>query len=227
VTWYVYTWDGLSQSNGLFTKDDGVFLNPGEKKTLELLVPDNKNPVYYVTAVGEYEDSRSFVDIRYARNEITSARINSASVSVYPLKAGEQAQVYACFHSMSDQTVPNTKLVVALKDDQGNTVASSTYAGGIGPDVTGLRQVFTPNKDLYNFSVESNLYRDNKLIDSDTIKYVCSDLQKTGCPVVSPESTSPNFINSLLTSPYINYIYGLIGVLLLLLLIIVIQKIRK
>jgi hypothetical protein len=225
VTWYVYAWDGLSETNLILTKNSGAFLKAGEKKTLELLVTDNNYPVYYVTAIGEYNDTKSIINVRYALAGTTGVRINSASVSTYPLKVGEEAQVYACFHSMSDQTVPSTKLVVTLKDDKGETITENTYTGSTTPSVTGFRQVFTPTQDLYNFSVESKLFRDDKIVESETIKYVCNDIQTSGCSLeIVP--MFKDFFSKLLTTPYVYIVYGLI-IILLASLVLIIRRIRK
>ncbi|MFZ2038423.1 MAG: hypothetical protein WAV11_00585 [Minisyncoccia bacterium] len=226
VTWYVYAWDGLSDANFLFSKQDGAFLKPGERKTLELTITDDRYPVYYVTAQGEYKDARNFVNVRYVLDNVTGVRINSAAVSAYPLKTNQEAQVYACFHSMSMETVTNTKLVISLKDTNGNVITENIYTGDMGPNVTGFRQVFSPTSDLYNFSVESNLYRDDKLVDSATVNYVCENILKEGCP--SEMSTVfDGFLAKLFMTPYNYIIYTLLGLLILWLVVFIIKKAKK
>jgi hypothetical protein len=221
VDWSVYTWDGLSETNLILSKSDGAFLKPSEKKTLELDIPNNKNSVYYVTVTGTYNDTKSIVNVRYIRDGVPGARLDSASVSTYPLKMGEEAQVYSCFQSTSNVATNNTKLVITLKDEKGNIITENTYSGNVSPDLTGFRKVFTPTKDLYNFSIESNLYREDVLLDSATVNYTCSDILKDKCPV---ETNLSSFWSQLLTPLYI---YSLIGILLMLIIFIVLRLIKK
>lgn len=182
VTWTLYSWDGLQKQNIIDTKKETVNLQAGETKNLEYKIQNKDYPVYFLVAEADYRDTKSILDIRTVRQDVNRTRINFPAVTNYPLKQNEKNTLFVCTHnSGTADVVENNKLVFTLLDENQKEIHKYTYAGKISGAMMGLKEDFTPDKNYESFYIKSELYTDNKLVDSATMKYDCTEFTPGKC----------------------------------------------
>ena len=226
VTWTLYSWDGQQDQNILDTKKDTITLGPNETKNLSYTIKDQNHPVYYLVAEADYQDAKSILDIRTVRQGIDQTRINFPGVTSYPLKQGEKDTLFVCAHnSGTADVVDNNKLVVSILDANRQEIHTYTYNGQISGDMMGLKDDFVPQQDYDSFYIKSDLYTNDKLVDSAEMKYDCQTLNAGKCPNENATSSSPsNLIRNMSTSKIFDIALAIIIILLVISLVSIVIK---
>ena len=104
VTWELYSWDGLLEENKLDAIEETVNLSPGATNRLTYTIKPNDKPVNYLTVTAYYEDTKSILNLRFARDGVETVRINFPAVTSFPLKEGQPATVFMCAHAVKSVT---------------------------------------------------------------------------------------------------------------------------
>jgi len=186
VIWKLYAWDGQSEDNLLNTKEETVQLNSNETKQIAYTITAKDSPVYYLVAQAKYQDTKSILDIRTIRGEVNKTRINFPAITSYPLKQDESNTLFVCAHnSGTADVVDNNKLVVTILDENQEEIHKYNYEGQISGAMMGLKDEFTPKETYANFSIKTELYTNNQLVDQAIMKYDCNEIDKNLCPVKS------------------------------------------
>lgn len=187
VVWNAYQWDGILASNKKDTKIQRVDVPAKGEVEIAYQTPTLDTAVTFVTVTANEGDATSTLHIRYVRDGIAETRINYPSLFSYPLKAGEEATLFSCVHSTNLPLVNDNTLTLTLSDDEGNTVHQYTYNGDITGEMMGLKDSFTPKKDLVNLTLNAKLTQAGEVVEDVTIKYKCADIDPELCALEPDE----------------------------------------
>ena len=233
ITYDLYYWDSLNNSQKIDTKKETINLKAGETKKLAYQITDTKYPVYYLVATTKWHDFSSIADIRVIREGLDRGRINFPGIKSFPIKKGEANTLFVCAHSMG--TIPGNststdeigvsapiqgKLEISLVDGQNNQIKKYAWSGEITSEMMGFKADFTPDKNYSSFQIKAALYdASNQIMDEATLKYDCNEINKTKC---LQDEVAPGVDKK--SIPY-KYIGG--GVLLLLIIAMVIFFMKR
>lgn len=198
-----YSWDGLDEKNIFGNDNNNLVLAAGEKKNIEFTVPKTTKPVTYMTMRAEWgNDSRSIINIRFAREVPADARINSAGITKFPIKANDSANIFITAHEVKSfldfeimekmandevETVQNNsayRLDTLIKDNKQKILQSFSYEGELSADVSGFDTPISFKEDHYYLVIESTLtnLRTNSVVDKTIVTYHCQNKNYSGCP---------------------------------------------
>lgn len=182
VVWQVYEWDAMRQKNSIANKKQMVTLPAHTRMPVSLLVTDTRYPVYLVVGSLEWQDAKSFINVRFVRQGHDMARINFPGVNKFPLVAGSSTSVFSCLHNKGGSgSVENGKLILSVIDNTGQEIHSYTYAGTITSAMMGVKSDFVPPKNIASFTVQARLYQNDKMVDDAVVAYNCTDIEPSLC----------------------------------------------
>ncbi len=182
ITYTTYSWDGLRSEKILNTKKETITLKANETKPLSYTITDTTYPVYYLTIESKTDDVKSIINVRFARTGVEEARLNFPSITTYPLQKGVETTMFSCFHNSGlGESIPNGKVVMTLTDGKGKQLDTYTWEGDITGKMMGIKKSFTPKKDYSHLILITDLYTDDKLIDSSRSYYECEKLNQELC----------------------------------------------
>ena len=182
ITWKLYSWDALTESNLIRTVSTSTTIKANSSNNVSTEITDNTEPVYYLVAELNYKDAKSVADFRFVRTGIDKVRLSFPSITQYPLKSGSPETVFACVNnSGTSQVVSDNKVVLKIVDPSGNEVTSYTYEGGITGEMMAVKKDFTSSRDLSSFSLVSEIYHAGVLVGTSTLVYDCNKIDPTKC----------------------------------------------
>jgi hypothetical protein len=181
VSWKLYAWDSLREETLKDTKTELITLKPNETKELSYTAKPIDASVSYLVAETRDENSKSILDIRFARNGIEETRINFPSITDFPLKADTKTALFSCAHSTNESVVKDNILTLTLKDEQGKTIHTYKYQGDITGAMMGVKDLFTPTETYDRFSLTATLERQGKIVEEVTQSYACQDIDPNLC----------------------------------------------
>ncbi len=181
VTFELYRWDQQRRENILDTQTQQVRVGADGVTDVAYAIRDTEHPVYLLVVTAEYGDTKSILNVRVVRNGVAGARINFPSLTAFPLERGTQHTVFACMHSMSDQTTPDSEVVVTLTDRLGNEIHSANYVGNITGAMMGMASAFTPRRDHDYVNLTAQLFTGGTLIEAVELTYDCEDINPAFC----------------------------------------------
>jgi len=182
VAYDLYAWDAMRPDNLKSSTKDAVTLKPGESYVLAYPVPTINATVSYLVVTAKDKDTKSILDIRFARDGIDETRINFPSLTSWPLKAGQENTLFSCMHSTNSPVVSGNTLTLTLKDVGGTVLHTYTYTGDITGSMMGVKDSFTPAKDSASVTLTATLKQGKTLVDEVTQTYDCKALDPTLCP---------------------------------------------
>jgi len=238
VTYGLYFWDGLSDSQKLGTKNEKITLNPGEKKMLTYQITDSQYSVYYLVVKSQWHDFSSILDVRMIRRDISRPIIDFMGTTVFPIKKGEASTIFACIHnaipgpffdatdSSSTPKAAMVKLELSFLDNEKNLIQKYVYNGEVGGNVTGLKANLAPAKSYSRFSVKASLYdSQNKLMDEANLRYDCGEINKDKCLPKDQLSTTTLPSSSGPIKPI--YLYVVLGIIVVGIAVTIVIRTRK
>lgn len=189
VTWQMYSWDALHDTNLLDTKEQTITINPKSTATATYTTTNADHPVYYIVATAHYQDTKSIIGVRFVRPKVARVRLNFPAVDHFPLQAGQPTTLFACVHGMGeDPVVKDNKLILSLQDAAGKVFHTYTYAGDITGAMMGVKDVVTPTETYQRFTLKAELYHAGQLVDEAQLNYDCSQLSPESCPTSTPSA---------------------------------------
>ncbi|MBU6214731.1 hypothetical protein KGM48_02710 [Patescibacteria group bacterium] len=186
VSYVTSKWDGLLDENRVKTDTVNVTLAPKERKKLSYAIPTVATSVTYTTATVTDGDAKSIIFTRFVRDSFPDIRLNFPAVTGYPLMSGTPVTLFSCVHAESMPVVNDNTLTLTLKDENGNTLHTYTYTGDVTGDMMGVKDSYTPAKDLTSFSLTASLAHAGARVEEVTVKYACTDIDPATCPGSSP-----------------------------------------
>ncbi len=176
ITEKIYKWDNLLESQLVGEKTESESLPGKETKERSVSYSNLEPGIYLFESKLENAGSQSILKVRFAvSGNNVSGRINFAGVSNFPLEKGQSAHIFSCFHSTSDVTSVNGKVVLNLKNGN-KTIASTDFAGAITPQIMAIKKDFVSQEDYNNLKLETVFYDQNgKIYDRVELDYSCSN----------------------------------------------------
>lgn len=208
VTWTLYRWDAFGVTNKIESLNDTVALTARGSETVTYTLEDTRYPVYFLRAEAQYEDARSIMDIRIVRQNKDGLVIDFPGVTGYPLKAGQESTLFACFHNVGQSdSVENAKLTLALYDSRGREITQHTYQGQAVRNLGAVATAFTPKRDYDAFTLKAVLAQGDTVVEEASVTYDCQAFGDTcmardaaddgmlaGLPEISNRSTGAGLI---------------------------------
>lgn len=198
LNYNLYYWDQLLEQNKIKSEKETVTLSPNETKIVTHNVEGNEYPVNFLEMKADWQDTHSIINIRFTRDAHEKARNNFASLSSFPLVANKSVTLFTTAHAVKQlaPVIPDLMLLkgkdalqdetytltLALRDKNKKTLASYTYTGSIGGEVTGYEADFIP-KESYNFvTLEASVKdKDGKVIDQTALNFDCEAINPNAC----------------------------------------------
>lgn len=181
VRWRLFFWDAQRREQMIEDITEQVVVPENGSVVVEHAVADAEYPVYLLEANLAYEDTKSFLNMRFVREGISRGRINFPSVTKYPLQKDEQVKIFSCLNNTSNEVIENGELSLALYDSNGKSFYEKTYKGTIISDMLAVIGDFKPKKTYKNFTLEAQLFQEGILVDTAVIPYVCEDITPGKC----------------------------------------------
>jgi hypothetical protein len=193
VTYTLYKWDGLRTENIVDTKTENITVPANEEVQLTYTANNTDTSVYYLTITADNQtlkrdksvyNIQTQSNIRFSVSGYDFPRINSFGVDRYPLKKGEEATLFTCFHNGASQdTQDELTIKTTLVDDKGKVISETEYQGKISGAISAIINKFTPKKDIANYTLKTTII-DSKgnVVDMIEDKYSCENFDPTMCP---------------------------------------------
>jgi len=209
----VYKWDTQSTENKIDTITKTVVIPAGKTINVPISVKDNQFSVYYVESVLKYKDSKSILEVRFARDGVNMPRINFSSIVSYPLVAGKKNKIFSCFYNASSNNNPiDGKLKLDILKDDDTVVFSYEYDGKITANMEAITQDFVPKGSYNNFKIHASLFEGSKLVDEVYIPYSCNLIDQTKC--------NNSAFDNMSSSGGVKLLFEILGIIILLIIII-------
>ena len=218
VSYKLYSWDALTENNLITTSNDLITVSPASSKRVPYTITDQTKSVYYLVIESDYKDTKSLLDIRFGRQGIDNPRINFPSTNSYPLKKNVPASVFMCVQNGAPTDIISSS-TISLKvfDDKNNLLNRHDYVMPLTSAMIGLKNDFTPTKDLKDFSVEATISNGGRIVDHSIVTYKCTDL-------LSASSCNRSSFSDFLEKYVYLYILGIL-IIIILLVVLVVKKI--
>ena len=192
VHYSLYGWDSINPDNELTARTDQVEVKANDEVLLEYIVEDPNIPVYFLRISSEMldtdvdsniESTRTLSNIRFAVNGEGLARVNSVGITHYPLKKGEEVELFTCFHNGGDGNTEGTTLETILYNGDGEELSRTRYSGYFPGNITAIATSFIPEKTYTELSIVTRLLdAEQNELDSVTTIYSCSEINEAYCP---------------------------------------------
>lgn len=176
VTLKLYSWDSMYSGNLIKEEEQVIAVPANGNIPVSFKVTDTENSVYLAEVSLDYKDTKSFLNIRFVRDGVNKLRINFPAVSTYPLMPNEEVDLFACIHNTADDFVDGT-LRLTVNDETGKLIYSNEWSGIVSGEMIGIASKFIPEKLYGSFSVTAELLQDGKVVETDTVRYSCSDFE--------------------------------------------------
>ena len=196
LAWTVYQWDAQLRENVVKEETKQVTVPANASSDVSVTITDTKYPVYYVVGTIRWKDTQSVIGARFVRDGIERTRINFPGVTSFPLKAGQQNDLFSCLHNAGDSTVSGGSLDLTLADRAGNVIHHYRYDGEITSDMMGLVSRFTPEEDYDYFTLSAKLFQGDTFVDEANLVYDCERIDPTLCSPKSARSANNIFTST-------------------------------
>lgn len=181
VTIITSKWDGILDAHEIGRESKKYSLKPNQTLEIPYTPAIADTSVTFLQAIVKDRDAESIMHIRFVRDGNEEARINFPSVLKYPFKAGETNMVFSCVHSTNLPIVRDNVLTLTLKDKNEAVIHTYTYTGDITGSMMGLKDTFTPDKDISTFFLTASLSHNGTIVDEVTQKYDCNEIDPALC----------------------------------------------
>lgn len=217
LSWKLYYWDGLREENKKDEKTETITLKAQETKKVAYTVSKDTGSVAYLVASAQDGASKSILDIRFVRDGAENIRLNFPSITKYPLTKDQENSLFSCVHSTNTPRVKDNTLTLTLKTLKGETIHKYTYQGEISGEMMGVKENFTPQETIQDFTLTATLKHNNQTVEEVTQTYLCNKLGEN-CPktTTSTSSSQPSdFLDFGERGMWLKLILFLVGAILL------------
>lgn len=183
LVWTLSNWSGERDENRLDRKTETVTLAPNERKSLRYVADKATGSVSFLLVEADYQDTKSFLDIRFVRDGFDEVRLNFPGITKYPVKEGEQNAIFSCLHSTNAEVVKNGELDLVLTDSFGTVLAEHTYRGDVTGAMMGVKSDFVPKTSSSTFTLAVTLRKDGQTVETYETTYRCTDIDPSLCPM--------------------------------------------
>lgn len=172
----LFRWDNLLPEQIMQESVETIGVGSLSSKISSISFADLSAGVYLFEAVAENQGIKSILKVRFAVNgENPPARINFAALNRFPLEKNQSGYIFVCFHSVLDKNDLDGKMILNLKDKDGDIIANAEYQGKITPQMMAVKKDFVPKKEYNELWLDAFIYdKDGKVIDKASFSYNCS-----------------------------------------------------
>ena len=182
ITQELYYWDSLRKDDLRTSRKTNVKIPANGSKKVNFEISQVKDSVSFVKMTAKYGNQKSITWVRIVSN-INSPRINFPAITKFPIKKGQKATLFSCFHNTSDLS-KSGRVTLTLSDKSGKVLASETYTGMISSDMSVIKKDFKAIKDLGYLKVNAVITDDKgQKVDEYSAIYDCSKID--GCHIGS------------------------------------------
>lgn len=182
ITWKLYRWDALDESNLIGESKQEIVLGSLKKESVSYRIDNMDHSVYLLVGEAIWKDSKSVLEVRVGREDVDALRINFPSITSFPLRRGEKTTLFSCLHNAgTNHVVKDGKLVLSIKDMRGQVVHESVYNGDVSGSMMVHKEEFVPKGNYDVFTLSAELYQKGKKVDSASVRYDCALMGSDVC----------------------------------------------
>jgi len=187
----VYFWDALNEKGKVDSKVEKISLAAGGSRDISYTIEEPQYSVYLIRFTAKSDAGQSIISIRPTINGIFQPRLNYPALASFPLKTDQKSVIFSCFHN-AGSLVKSGKLVLTLKDSEGNIIAEQAYNGAIPSEMVATAKEFIPKKNYAKVVLSASLYDDKgTLVDSSNQNYDCDQFEPSICNNFVKEPVAP------------------------------------
>lgn len=191
ITYNLYRWNSLNNSDLLDTKKESITLGSQTDKELEYKIPQLTEAVYYLQIVAQSKSDKSIVYIRITTPQ-TNIKLDYLAVTRFPIKQGEGFSLFSCFHDEA-ATASKGKIEVILTDKKNNEVGRFDQEGLITNKMAAQKADITAQKDYDYLKLTAKVYDEkNNLKDQYETIYDCKNFNSCKDSGIAQLSSLPN-----------------------------------
>jgi len=193
VNWITYTWDSQLSSNIVASSTiQEIFIPANESKNVQYVVLQNTDPVYLVIGQVSYQDTKSFIDVRFVRQDVNKPRLNFPAVTSFPLEAGVPVTLFSClYNSGTANIIAPYKINLSLIAPSGRIIQNYNLTTPVTGDMMLAKDLFTPKSTYDKFTLKATLSNlSGVIVDQVTIDYSCEAIN----PKLCSKGKNPNNI---------------------------------
>ncbi|MEK9173973.1 MAG: hypothetical protein AAB845_01780, partial [Patescibacteria group bacterium] len=181
VSWNDYLRNNFNDKNLQNQKIELIELGAYASKEIsyESVPKDAALSYLSVTAEGQYQKSTQ--NIRFVREGVSDAVIETATLEHFTLETGEPNSLSACVLATALENDNKTQLVLTLHDQRGNVIHTYSPTQGMVSGVNEFRDEFTPTKNYGEVTLTATLTRDNGQVSEMSTPYSCVTLSGGVC----------------------------------------------
>ncbi|HRY30776.1 MAG TPA: hypothetical protein P5328_00030 [Candidatus Paceibacterota bacterium] len=217
VTYDLYYWDSLRDSDKLDSRSEKVVVPANGSVNLSYTIEKVSEPVYYLRIKATNAGLSSIVNVRVVSSLVAKSRINYPALNVFPLIKDQEATAFSCFH-MTSYATDTGRIVLTVSDENDRVFSSGEYAGEISSQMDAVAMNFSPNKNISFAKLKAELFDSSgKLVDQYEAVYDCEEIGSESCRQLDQETATAAF----------NYLELIYVVLIVLVLVLIFVRIRK
>ncbi len=142
----LYFWDALNEKDLVDNQEKEIVLPANSQKTVTYTIPSANKSVYYLQTIAETEGTKTIINTRVVTEGINWGRLNYPGLTKFPLKKGETADLFTCFHNTNKDRFVGT-VEVKLTDKEGHLVTRVFRQGNITGAMQAVKKSFPAKKD--------------------------------------------------------------------------------
>jgi len=187
----IFFWDALDEKNKLNSESEKITLPPNGSVDVSYAIPKPQYSVYLIRFTAKGSAGQSIIGVRPTVNGIFQPRLNYPALASFPLKSGQKSVLFTCFHNAGVDRNKG-RVILILKDDQGNIIKEHSYDGDVTGEMLGTAAEFVPEKNYNKVTLLAEIYNDKgELADSSVENYDCNRFDPSICETSSGEPASP------------------------------------
>jgi hypothetical protein len=180
IQYDLYWWDSLYEKDKISSSSEEVTLPAQSSKTLNYDIQKVEDSIYYLKITSDADGERSIVNIRMS-SEKAHPRMNFPAINKFPIRKGDQATLFSCFHNTSNQEM-NGSVTLSAFDKSGTEIGKMEYNGIFNVYMAADKKEFIAGKNLDWIRLEAKLQDEQgKIIDSYSAVYDCRLLGEGKC----------------------------------------------
>jgi hypothetical protein len=173
LTYSLFFWDSLRESDLIESKIETVKLAPGAKKTLEYkgVIKDSVN---YLRIIAESEGGKAIVNVRVTSPK-DHLRLNYPALATLPFAKGEKGKLFTCFYNATATDPASGTVQLILSDEDDKELLRRDYSGFISGRMLAIGDDYIADRDHSLLKVSAKIFDEKQeLSDSFEVIYDCN-----------------------------------------------------
>jgi len=198
VEYRLFKWDQTEEENLMpeYTKKEFLEIEPNSSTDATISLDGLKPGAYLLQLYSEANAWYSIINLRFSV-EGEQGRFVFSGIDKFPLKAGDDFNLFSCFSNSTDWfTNFNGRVEVELTLPDGTVIGKTSYEGEITPKIMAVKKDLSADKEIDHAFLTSKIYGSDGALDQEiTIEYDFRSFQtkeayeKYYAPKETPEQT--------------------------------------